>query len=142
MVAAPLAAQQPGGQQQPPSTTQMVLKGKAPVSNELLKVTLPKAKEATLPNGLRLMVLEDHRVPQVTFQLMIPGAGGYYDPADRGGLADVDRRADARGNGDALVRADLRSARDDGRSHSSRVAARRPRTVRSTAARSPSRCPN
>ena len=33
------------------------------------------------------MVLEDHRVPQVTFQLMIPGAGGYYDPADRGGLA-------------------------------------------------------
>jgi len=86
MLAAPVAAQQPGGQQ-PPSTTQMVLKGKAPVSNELLKVTLPKAKEATLPNGLRLMVLEDHRVPQVTFQLMIPGAGGYYDPADRGGLA-------------------------------------------------------
>ena len=33
------------------------------------------------------MVLEDHRVPQVTFQLMIPGAGGYYDPADRVGLA-------------------------------------------------------
>ena len=81
----------------------------------MLKVTLPKAKEATLPNGLRLMVLEDHRVPQVTFQLMIPGAGGYYDPADRGGLADVGRRDDARGHDDALVRADLRSARDDGR---------------------------
>src|SRR4051812_2295813 len=80
-VAAPLDAQQP------PPTTQMVLKGKAPVSNEVLKVKLPKAKEATLPNGLRLMVLEDHRVPQVSFQLMIPGAGGYYDPADRAGLA-------------------------------------------------------
>jgi len=33
------------------------------------------------------MVLEDHRVPQVSFQLMIPGAGGYFDPADRAGLA-------------------------------------------------------
>src|SRR5262245_12518577 len=88
IVATPLAAQQPAGaSQQPPSTTQMVLKGKAPVSNTVLKVTLPKAKEATLPNGLQLMVLEDHRVPQVTFQLMIPGAGGYYDPTDRDGLA-------------------------------------------------------
>jgi len=74
-------------QQQPPATTQMVLKGKAPVSNEVLKVKLPKPKETTLSNGLRLMVLEDHRVPQVTFQLSIPGAGGYYDPADRVGLA-------------------------------------------------------
>ncbi|HEY7394629.1 MAG TPA: pitrilysin family protein, partial [Gemmatimonadaceae bacterium] len=88
IAAAPLAAQQPGGAgQQPPPTTQMVLKGKAPVSNAVLKVTLPKAKEAALPNGLRLMVLEDHRLPQVSFQFMIPGAGGYYDPADRSGLA-------------------------------------------------------
>src|SRR3954469_18839008 len=86
VVAAPLAAQQPGGQQ-PPPTTQMVLKGKAPVSDQVLKVKLPAPKETNLPNGLRLMVLEDHRVPQVSFQLMIPGAGGYYDPADRAGLA-------------------------------------------------------
>jgi zinc protease len=83
---ASLIAQQPGAQQ-PPPTTQMVLKGKAPVSDELLKVKLPVPKETTLPNGLRLMVLEDHRVPQVSFQLMIPGAGGYYDPADRAGVA-------------------------------------------------------
>ena len=82
----PLEAQTPIGPQPPPAT-QMVLKGKAPVSDELLKVKLPVAKEATLPNGLRLMVIEDHRVPQVTFQLMIPGAGGYFDPADRAGLA-------------------------------------------------------
>jgi zinc protease len=86
LLVTPLTAQQPGGQQ-PPPTTQMVLKGKAPVSNEILKVNFPTPKEATLPNGLRVMVLEDHRVPSVTFQLMIPGAGGYYDPADRGGLA-------------------------------------------------------
>jgi predicted Zn-dependent peptidase len=86
ILATPVVAQQPGGQA-PPPTTQMVLKGKAPVSEEILKVKLPVAKEATLPNGLRLMVLEDHRVPQVSFQLMIPGAGGYFDPQDRAGLA-------------------------------------------------------
>ena len=51
-----------------PSTTQMVLKGKAPVSNEVLKVKLPRPQEADLPNGLHLMVLEDHRLPQVTFR--------------------------------------------------------------------------
>jgi zinc protease len=89
IAATPLAlvAQQPGGAAQMPSTTQMVLKGKAPVSNEVLKVKLPKPKEATLSNGLKLMVLEDHRVPQVTFELEIPGGGGFYDPADRVGLA-------------------------------------------------------
>ena len=31
-----------------------------------------RRRKRRLPNGLRLMVLEDHRVPQVTFQLMIP----------------------------------------------------------------------
>ncbi len=65
----------------------MVLKGKAPISNEILKVKLPKPQTATLPNGLQIMVIEDRRLPQVSFQLIIPGAGGYYDPADKIGLA-------------------------------------------------------
>lgn len=73
--------------QQPPSSTQMVLKGKAPVSNEILRVKLPKPNTVRLSNGLAVMVLEDHRTPQVSFQLVIPGAGGYYDPANRVGLA-------------------------------------------------------
>ena len=38
------------------------------------------------------MVLEDHRLPQITFQIIIPGAGGYYDPADQIGLAATPRR--------------------------------------------------
>ncbi len=79
------APQQAGGQQ--PQTTQMVLKGKAPVSTELLKVKLPKPQEADLANGLHLIVLEDHRLPQITFQLIIPGAGGYFDPPGKIGLA-------------------------------------------------------
>jgi zinc protease len=70
-----------------PSTTQMVLKKKAPVSNDVLKVKLPRPQEMDLANGLHLMVLEDHRLPQVTFTLIIPGAGGYFDPADKIGLA-------------------------------------------------------
>lgn len=80
-------SQAPAPAQQPPPTAGMVRKGKAPVSDEVLKVKLPRPQEATLANGLRLMVLEDHRLPRVTFQLLIPGAGGYYDPADQIGLA-------------------------------------------------------
>jgi hypothetical protein len=76
----------PGGAPQP-STTQMVLKGKAPVSNDVLKVTLPRPHEADLANGLHLIVLEDRRLPQIAFQIIIPGAGGYFDPADKVGLA-------------------------------------------------------
>lgn len=86
MASASAAPRQMGGGQQP-QTTQMVLKGKAPVSTELLKVKLPKPQEADLANGLHLIVLEDHRLPQITFQIIVPGAGGYFDPADKVGLA-------------------------------------------------------
>jgi predicted Zn-dependent peptidase len=65
-----------------------VKKGKAPVSNEILKLKLPRPKEADLPNGAHLMVFEDHRLPRVTFQIIIPGAGGYYDPASQIGLSN------------------------------------------------------
>jgi zinc protease len=74
-------------QDQPSPTQGVVKKGKVPVSNEVLKVKLPKPAEVDLPNGLHLMVLEDHRLPQISFQVFIPGAGGYYDPADQPGLA-------------------------------------------------------
>ena len=74
------------GAGQGPTTQGMVLKGKAPVSKDILRVKLPKPQQVTLPNGLQLMVLEDHRTPQVSFQIIIPGAGGYYDPASQVGL--------------------------------------------------------
>jgi len=85
-MAAALSAQAPP--QQTPSPTQgVVKKGKVPVSNQVLKIKLPRPAEADLANGLHLMVLEDHRLPQVSFQLFIPGAGGYFDPPDQPGLA-------------------------------------------------------
>jgi zinc protease len=79
-------AQQPP-QQPPTAAPGTIMKGKAPVSHDILKVTLPKPQEADLANGIHLMVLEDHRAPVVNMQLLIDGAGGYYDPADMPGLA-------------------------------------------------------
>jgi predicted Zn-dependent peptidase len=85
--AAAVAAQSAPGQQEPPSSSGMVKKGKAPVSNDVLKVKLPKPQEVDLPNGLKLMVLEDRRLPRISFQIVIPGAGGYFDPASMVGLS-------------------------------------------------------
>ena len=82
-----VGAQQPG-EGTAPSTKGMVLKGKAPVSNDILRVKLPRPQEADLPNGVHLMVLEDHRLPQIAFQIIIPGAGGYYDDPSMIGLAN------------------------------------------------------
>jgi zinc protease len=82
-----VSARQQGMQAPPPQG--VVIKGKAPVSTTTLKVTLPRPVEADLSNGLHLMVLEDRRAQQVSFQLLIPGAGGYYDPADLPGVASL-----------------------------------------------------
>jgi zinc protease len=85
---AALSAQAPSGQA-PQSMKGVVIKGKAPVSNEILKVKLPRPQEADLSNGAHLIVLEDHRLPQVSMQIQIPGAGGYFDPAGMPGVAQV-----------------------------------------------------
>src|SRR5215469_5364166 len=60
---------------------------RAPVSKEVLKVKLPRPIETTLPNGIALMILEDHRFPLVTVQFDIDGAGAMYEPAAQPGLA-------------------------------------------------------
>jgi zinc protease len=73
--------------QEPSPTQGLVRKGKVPVSEEILRIKLPRAAETTLANGLHLIVLEDRRLPQISFQLSIPGAGGYFDPAEQPGLA-------------------------------------------------------
>ena len=60
---------------------------RAPVSKEILKVKLPRPVEATFPNGINVMILEDHRFPLVTVQFEIDGAGPLYEPANQPGLA-------------------------------------------------------
>lgn len=63
-------------------------KQEPPVNKEVLKVKLPKAKEATLKNGLRVIVLEGYdQVPTFTMQMVIL-SGGLSDPIDNRGLAD------------------------------------------------------
>jgi predicted Zn-dependent peptidase len=62
------------------------IKGRAPVNKEILRVNLPKAREATLSNGLRVVLLESHRVPTFTMQIVV-FSGGLSDPADYHGLA-------------------------------------------------------
>lgn len=88
IVSAPVLAQRPGGQSGPAgqSVVGAEIKGKAPVNKEILKVNLPKAQEATLSNGLRVILLENHRVPTFTMQMVIL-SGGLSDPADHHGLA-------------------------------------------------------
>jgi len=79
--------QDPGSKAIPLSKVER--KNKAPVSDEILRVKLPKPTELTLPNGLTVLVLEDHRLPLVTARLNILGAGALNDPADVPGLANI-----------------------------------------------------
>jgi zinc protease len=70
---------------------------RAPVSKDILKVKLPRPVEITLPNGINLMILEDHRFPLVTVQFDIDGAGPMYEPAGQPGLAGATARLLAEG---------------------------------------------
>lgn len=78
LVPAAALAQETGGVNQNVESG-TVIKGKAPVAKELLKVRFPSPKSFTLSNGLRVYVLEDHRVPAVRFSLEMP-AGALYEP--------------------------------------------------------------
>lgn len=91
LIAAPLLVRGQGQAQQDKSVplSQVERKNRAPVSKDILKVTLPKPVETTLPNGLTVMILEDHRLPQVTVQLQITGAGSLFEPAAMPGLASI-----------------------------------------------------
>jgi zinc protease len=64
-------------------------KNKAPVSKDVLKVKFPSAVESHLDNGLTIMILENHRLPQISMTMQIRGGGGLYDPQGMTGLASV-----------------------------------------------------
>jgi predicted Zn-dependent peptidase len=71
---------------QPPSTKGAVVKGKAPVNKNVLKVKLPRAEEATLPNGLRVVLLRSTKVPTFNMQMVVL-SGGLSDKPDYRGVA-------------------------------------------------------
>ncbi|HXB22017.1 MAG TPA: pitrilysin family protein [Candidatus Solibacter sp.] len=80
------SAQTPGGgeHQQLPSKVQRL--NRTPVNQEILKVKLPHPKEVQLPNGLTLLVIEQHKLPTVSYNLWIK-SGALSDPKDTPGLA-------------------------------------------------------
>jgi len=75
----------PAGQN-PPTTKGAVIKGKAPVNKNVLRVKLPRAEEATLANGLKVVLLPAHKLPTFNMQLVVL-SGGLSDKPDYRGLA-------------------------------------------------------
>ncbi len=61
---------------------------RAPVSNEVLKVKLPRPVDRQLSNGIKLLVLESHRAPTVTLTISIP-TSPLRDPAGLPGVAEA-----------------------------------------------------
>jgi zinc protease len=59
-----------------------------PAPMALKPATLPPFQNATLPNGLRLVLVENHRNPSVVFRLAVP-AGTQFDPAGKAGTASM-----------------------------------------------------
>ncbi len=53
-----------------------------------LDVTVQRPEELTLPNGLKLLLREDHSAPLVTLTALVE-AGGFDEPKDKLGLSDL-----------------------------------------------------
>ncbi len=86
-LASAAAAQAP--QAQPAQSFAGVVRlNKAPISNEVLKVKLPRPVERQLSNGIKLLVVESHRVPTITLRLTTP-SGDFRDPDGIPGVSDA-----------------------------------------------------
>jgi zinc protease len=59
---------------------------RAPVNKDILRVSLPRPTVRKLSNGLTVLVLEQHKLPTVTFDLWVR-PGTLADPKDLPGLA-------------------------------------------------------
>src|SRR5215472_6588270 len=88
LVAAVPALSQAGGAKEEHSAelSKVVRLNRAPVNNDILKVRLPRPVVTKLPNGLTVLVLEQHKLPTVNFMLWIE-TGALSDPKDMPGLA-------------------------------------------------------
>ena len=60
----------------------------APVLGPPPKISLPPIITRELPNGLKLMIVEQHELPLVDFALVV-GSGGTVDPAGKAGVANL-----------------------------------------------------
>ena len=92
-IAAVLAAASPILAQAPQAAQANSIKGvvkynKVPVATDVIKVKLPRPVEQPLANGLKLLVVESHRVPSISLRIVLP-TGSLRDPAGVPGLADA-----------------------------------------------------
>jgi zinc protease len=74
LVPAAAAAQDAPGAQQPTDFKGVVLKNRAPVSSEVLRVTFRRPFETKLKNGMDLLVLEEHRSPTIQVEIAVPAS--------------------------------------------------------------------
>jgi len=79
-------AQQPGADKGVSAKSVQRL-NRAPVNKQVLEVKLPRPTEIKLKNGLSVVVLEQHKLPQVLFVLWVKG-GALDDPKNLPGVAD------------------------------------------------------
>ncbi|HEX2722993.1 MAG TPA: pitrilysin family protein [Gemmatimonadaceae bacterium] len=63
-------------------------RSKVPALGPPPKVSLPPVVTRQLPNGLKLMIVEQHELPLADFVLVV-GSGGTVDPASKGGVANL-----------------------------------------------------
>lgn len=70
------------------STAQTLDRSKTPSLGAPPKVSLPPIVTRQLPNGLKLMIVEQHELPVASFVLVV-GNGGTVDPAPKTGLANL-----------------------------------------------------
>ena len=63
-------------------------RSQAPAPLQSRPILLPTPQETTLANGLTLVVVEDSRLPLVSYRLAFP-VGGAFDPPELPGLTDL-----------------------------------------------------
>lgn len=85
---APAQTAGPQMQGQPQSLAGIVRLNKAPVATDVVQVKLPRPVERQLANGMKLLVVESHRVPMITLRMTIP-SGDLRDPAETPGISDA-----------------------------------------------------
>jgi zinc protease len=101
IAAAPVAKAQgqQSGQDKAMPLSKVERLNRAPVSKEILSVHLPKPTEHKLSNGLTVLILEQHKLPTVAFDLELePGAIADSTPGVAGFTADLLREGTATRN--------------------------------------------
>src|SRR5438132_3058908 len=69
-------------------SAQVVDRTKPPERGRPRRVSLPPIVTRELPNGLKLMIVEQHELPLADFVLLV-GSGATADPGGKGGVANL-----------------------------------------------------